>query len=266
MSSNFNARNADAYEKLMGRWSRRLAGPLIAFTGIADGERVLDVGCGTGSLTFALAKAANVAAIAAIDYSPVYVEYARSRNRDPRIAIDQGDATQLAFPDASFDRAIAMLVLHFVKQPELAVAQMRRVVRPGGVVGAAVWDGYGGLGFMRMFWDTAAVLDPAARPERDKAMVRPMAAPDEMKKLFQKLGLKDVVQDSVTIRMDYADFADYWAPFEAGEGPAGAYVLGLDPVRRDAVTQAVRAAYLSGQPDGPRSFPAVAWVCRGIVA
>jgi ubiquinone/menaquinone biosynthesis C-methylase UbiE len=265
MSSNFNARNADAYDQLMGRWSRRLAGPLIQFVGVKDGERILDVGCGTGSLTFALAKAAKLAAISAIDYSPVYVAHARSRNSDPRIVIDQGDATQLGFADASFDRAIAMLVLHFVSQPERAVAEMKRVVRPGGVVGAAVWDAFGGLGFMRMFWDTVAMLDAAARPERDKSMFRPMTTEDEMKKLFLQLGLREVVQDSVTIRMDFASFADYWAAIDAGEGPAGAYVSRLAPDQRRAATDAVRAAYLSGQADGPRSFPAVAWVCRGVV-
>src|SRR5262245_52804599 len=73
MVSTFNVRRADGYEQLMGRWSKRLAPLFIAFAGLADGDRVLDVGCGTGSLTFALAQAANVTEIAAIDYSPVFV-------------------------------------------------------------------------------------------------------------------------------------------------------------------------------------------------
>jgi ubiquinone/menaquinone biosynthesis C-methylase UbiE len=82
MSSSFNVRKAAGYEQLMGRWSRKLAGPFIDFAGLANGERVLDVGCGTGSLTFALPQAAEVSEVAAIDYSPVFVEEAQRRNRD----------------------------------------------------------------------------------------------------------------------------------------------------------------------------------------
>jgi ubiquinone/menaquinone biosynthesis C-methylase UbiE len=80
MASSFNVQRADGYERLMGRWSRKLAIPFIEFAGIRDGERVIDVGCGTGSLTFALPKAANIREIAAIDFSPVFVEEATRRN------------------------------------------------------------------------------------------------------------------------------------------------------------------------------------------
>jgi SAM-dependent methyltransferase len=265
MSSNFNARNAANYEQIMGRWSKRLARPFIEFSGVKDGERIVDVGCGTGSLTFALPQMANVKSIVGVDYSPVFVEQARALNADKRITIAQGDATDLKFPDATFDRAFAMLVLHFVREPERAIAEMKRVVRPGGVVSAAVWDGYGGLNSIRMVWETAALLDPQAVPGRNNASFRPMSRPGEMKQAFERQGLKDVTQSSITIRMDYDNFADYWTPHAEGEGSAGPYIVGLDPDRRARLEQALRSAYESGQPDGPRSFAAVAWVCRGVV-
>ena len=145
MTSSFTVRSADGYERLMGRWSRMLAVPFIEFAGVADGERILDVGCGTGSLTFALPQAAEVGEVAAIDFSPVFVAEAQRRNTDPRITIAQGDACAIPFPDGRFDRALALLVLHFVPQADQAVAEMRRVVRPGGVVAAAVWDHLGGM-------------------------------------------------------------------------------------------------------------------------
>jgi SAM-dependent methyltransferase len=72
--------NAEAYEQVMGRWSRRLAPPLIRFGGLSDGDRVLDVGCGTGSLTFALPQVANVGAVIGVDLTEPYVEFARARN------------------------------------------------------------------------------------------------------------------------------------------------------------------------------------------
>ena len=95
MTSEFNVHNAAGYEQLMGRWSRRLARKFIDFTGISDGERILDIGCGTGSLTFTLARAADLAEITAIDYSPVFVEDVIRRNTNPRIKVRQADACAL---------------------------------------------------------------------------------------------------------------------------------------------------------------------------
>ena len=265
MTSSFTVRSAAGYERLMGRWSRKLAVPFIAFAGLADGERVLDVGCGTGSLTFALPQAANVGEVEAFDYSPVFVEEAKRRNADPRITVRQGDACAIPFPDGRFDRAYALLVLHFVPEAGKAVAEMRRVVRPGGVVAAAVWDHEGGMPGTRMMWDTVAALDEEAKLARGRYFSQPMMRPGEMRESFVEHGLADVEQTSLLIRMDYESFADYWEPIAAGEGPLGRYVASLDPARRATADEAVRAAYEGGQPDGFRSFAAVAWACRGVV-
>jgi ubiquinone/menaquinone biosynthesis C-methylase UbiE len=265
MTSSFNVHKASGYEQLMGRWSRILAPQFIAFAGVKDGERVLDVGCGTGSLTFALPQIANVAEISAIDYSPVFVEEAVRRNKDSRISIKQGDACALPFPDSRFDRALSLLVLHFVPETAKAVSEMRRVVRSGGVLAAAVWDHLGGMPVMRMVLDTLAPLDEAADRLRSHYCFQPMMRPGEMRQTFIAQGLVDVAETSLLIRMDYQSFDDFWAPIAAGEGPLGKYVAALDEARRAKADEAVRAAYEAGQPDGPRSFVAVAWACRGRV-
>jgi SAM-dependent methyltransferase len=265
MSSTFNARGADGYEQVMGRWSRRLAPLFIGHAGVAAGERLLEVGCGTGSLTFSLAAAAAFAELTAIDYAPVYVAAARARNRDPRVRIEPGDAGALAFPDAWFDRALSMQVLHFVADPARAVAEMRRVTRPGGVVAAAVWDSGGGMPAMRMFWDTAAMLDGGAAELRGRALSKSVVGPGGLARLFSAAGLQDVEQRSLQVRMEFVDFADYWRPLLDGDGPIGGYVAGLGEAERTRLEAHVRAAYLVGAPDGPRSFAAVAWSCRGVV-
>jgi ubiquinone/menaquinone biosynthesis C-methylase UbiE len=265
MTSSFNVHNASGYEQLMGRWSQKLAPLFVDFAGLANGDKVLDVGCGTGSLTFTLAKAAGVAAIAAIDYSPIFVEAATRRNTDPRISIQHADACSLPFDDGAFDRALALLVLHFVPEAGKAVAEMRRVVRPGGVVAAGVWDHLGGMPGMRMMVDTVAALSEGGRQLRNRYCFQPMMQPNEMKRSFIEHGLLDVTQVELMVRMDYQSFDDYWAPIAAGEGPLGKYLATLDDAERVRTDNAVRDAYEAGQPDGPRSFANVAWACRGIV-
>lgn len=265
MTSEFNVRNATGYEQLMGRWSQKLAPLFIDFVGVADGEKILDVGCGTGSLTFALARTAELDEIAAIDYSPVFVEEAIRRNTDPRIKVRQADACALPFESRTFDRALALLVLHFVPEAGKAVAEMRRVVRPGGVVAAAVWDHLGGMPGMRMMIDTVAALSEGGRQLRARYCFQPMMQPGELKRTFVDQGLLDITEMQLMIRMDYQCFDDYWAPIAAGEGPLGKYVATLDTAERTRTDAAVRDAYEADRPDGPRSFANVAWACRGIV-
>ncbi len=265
MTSTFTVHEAAGYEQLMGRWSQKLAPLFIDFAGLADGEKILDVGCGTGSLTFALARSAGLGEIAAIDYSPVFVRETARRNSDPRIKILQADACALPFEDGRFDRAMALLVLHFVPEAGKAVAEMRRVVRSGGVVAAVVWDHLGGMPGMRMMIDTVAALGEAGRQMRGRYCFQPMMRPGEMKQTFVEQGLTDVGETELMIRMDYQDFDDYWAPIAAGEGPLGKFVASLDPAERARTDAAIRDAYEAGQPDGPRSFANVAWACRGLV-
>ncbi|TFW57614.1 class I SAM-dependent methyltransferase [Bradyrhizobium sp. MOS001] len=265
MTSEFNVHNAAGYEQLMGRWSRRLARPFIDFTGVSDGERILEIGCGTGSLTFTLVKAADLAEITAVDYSPIFVEEVIRRNTNPRIKIQQADACALPFQDSTFDRALALLVLHFVPEAGKAVAEMRRAVRSGGVVAAAVWDHLGGMPGMRMMVDTVAALGESGRQLRSRYCFQPMMQPGELRRTFAEQGLVDIAEMELMIRMDYQSFADYWAPIAAGEGPLGKYVAALDAAERARTDAAVRDAYEAGRPDGPRSFANIAWACRGNV-
>ncbi|ODT07064.1 MAG: SAM-dependent methyltransferase [Mesorhizobium sp. SCN 65-20] len=264
MTSSFNVQDAAGYEQLMGRWSRKLAPKFVDFAGIADGEKVLDVGCGTGSLTFALAKAANPREIVAIDFSPVFVAAAQARNNDPRIKISQADACALPFEDNSFDRALALLVLHFVPEAPRAIAEMRRVTRPGGVVAATVWDHLGGMPGMRMIVDTLAASGEAGRQLRARYNFQPMMQPGEMASAFRDQGLANVEETQLLQRMDYADFADLWAPIGAGEGPIGKFIATLDAAEKARAELAVRDAYEACRPDGPRSFANIAWAVRGI--
>ena len=263
MPSRYTATDADAYHRLMGRWSPLLARELIAWGGIGEGERVLDVGCGTGSLASVLSARPEPAAIVGVDIAAPYIAHASRLSDDPRLSFVTGDAAALAFPDDSFDRAYSLLALNFMPDPGRALAGMRRVTRAGGVVAAAVWDFPGGLVYQRIFWDTAAALDPGADRARARHYSSPLNGPGELVAAFVAAGLDRVEGRSLTVRMDYRDFADYWTPIENAQGPVGDYVKGLTPDRLEVLAAAVRRAYLAGGPDGPRSLAATAWAARG---
>ena len=263
--STYKADNAASYQQSMGRWSQRLAPLFIQFSRPIEVGSILDVGCGTGSLSFALSNTFPNASITAIDFSQAFVDHARANVGNRKLHFEQGDAAALSYGDAQFDAAVSLLVLNFVPRAEKAAREMRRVTKPGGVVAAAVWDFKGGLTFLRVLADTAAALDESGDAFRAKQFSAPFTAPGELAAAWSNMGLRDVAQTSLTIRMEFASFADYWTPWLGGQGTVGAYVTGLDGKTRDRLESHMRRAYLAGSHDGARSFAATAWAVRGIV-
>jgi ubiquinone/menaquinone biosynthesis C-methylase UbiE len=262
-SSTFAAASGDGYERQMGRWSRRLAEPFLEFAGWRDGEDVLDAGCGTGSLTAALARRTKTARIRGIDFSAAYVAYATQHNDDPRVEFRVGDICALPYGDASFDRVLSLLVLHFVPRTDDAVAELRRVARPGATVGAAVWDVRGGFVANRIFFDAAATLDPQGSDRRARNYTRPLTRPGELASAWRKAGFTDIRETMLPIRMEFESFSDYWTPYVGKDGPGAEYAATLDPAQQERLHDLVRAAYLDGEADGRRSYAAIAWAVAG---
>ena len=146
----------------MGRYADRLAPLLIAFSGVEPRDSVLDVGCGPGSLTEALAAHVGAENVGAIDPSEQFAT--TTAERVPAADVQLGAAESLPWPDDRFDAALAQLVVNFMSDADAGVGEMRRVIRPGGTVAACTWDYSGGMTMLRTFWDAALALDPAKRP------------------------------------------------------------------------------------------------------
>ena len=260
--STFVSRDGAGYEQQMGRWSQRLATPFADFAGLGSGEQVLDMGCGTGSLSAELARRDPEGSVVGLDYSEAYVEFAAA-NQVGRCRFLVGDGAVLPFPDGVFDRSFSQLVLHFVPDPVVAIGELRRVTRPGGVVAATVWDAGGGVMVNRLFCDIAAALVDGGEAFRQRIFGRSMTHAGVLARVWRQTGLVDVRESTLTIRMEFESFGDYWAPYVGGDGPYAAFVSTLDDSARATLTEAMKRAYLSGMADGPRSFAASAWAVRG---
>ncbi len=264
-SSTYHASSGEAYQQFLGRWTQRLAERVIDAVPLPEAGDLLDVGCGTGSLAAALAARYPGRQVVGVDIAEPYVAFARARQKQGNLTFELGDAMKLRWPDGQFAGSFAQLALNFVPSPATAAAEMRRVTRRDGTVAGAVWDFRGGLVYQRLFWDTAAGFEPGAASARDRLFSHPLATADGLMELWRSAGLAELQCDSVTIRMDFADFADYWEPLLGGQGPVGTYVTGLAPAMRQIVRENVLIAYLSGAADGPRSMTATAWVVCGTV-
>jgi SAM-dependent methyltransferase len=179
------------------------------------------------------------------------------------VRFEVGDAQQLPFEDASFDRTLSLLILNFVPDPQKALTEMIRVTRPGGTVAAAVWDYGGGMEMLRVFWDEAIALDPRAAAKDERHM--PLSRGGELAALW-RTHLQNVRETGLTIETRFSSFDDYWSPFLLRQGPAGAHVATLSPEDRERLESQLRKRLLDYRPDQPISLHAGAWAVRGTVS
>jgi SAM-dependent methyltransferase len=253
--------DAQAYERFMGRWSRLLAPLLIDFARLPETGTVLDVGSGTGSLSIAITQQRPRVRVTGIDPSSEYVGYATSRNSAAQFQV--GDAQKLEFAAGRFDAAVSLLVINFIPDRAAAVRELRRVVKPGGSVAAAVWDYSDGMKMLRVFWDAAVALDPGAQKRNEAGM--PLCRSGELASFFESQGLHEVEQRPLEIRCQFASFSDYWEPFLLGQGPAGAYARGLDEARRNALREEIKRKLNVADEAREMVLSARAWAARGVV-
>jgi SAM-dependent methyltransferase len=238
-----------------------LAAALITVARVERGQRALDVGCGTGALAQALAARLGAGSVAAVDPSPASVHTCarRALGADVRVA----RAEELPFEDGEFDAALAQLVVPWMSDPAGGVAEMCRVVRPGGVVAACTWDFANGMTMLRAFWDAAVAVDRPRAVQAGALDRTRLCQPDELRELWARVGLLDIDAGELVVGADYLDFDDFWWPFTAGVGGSGSYCVSLDGAGQERLREEVERRL--GSPAGPFRLIARAWYVRGTV-
>jgi SAM-dependent methyltransferase len=259
----FLASDPDVYEHFMGRWSARLAEPFLEFASVQPGSTVLDVGCGTGTVSLELAE--RGATVVGVDASEPYLDGARRLRSHPSVTYELGDACGLEYSSGSFDACVSTLVIDVIPDVDLVAAEMRRVTRPGGVVACATFDFWGGFGVLDLVLDTGAVLDDGIRTLRSKIKARPIVRANGQADLWRRTGLVDVEEVPIVFSFDFDDFHDYWSSFSSGPTRIAQHLTTLPAGLRSEIEDHVRAGYLVGLPDGLRSFAVVLRAVRGTV-
>ena len=254
--------DADKYQGGMGGWSKTLAPLFIEFIGgIKEGDRVLDVGCGTGSLTFTIANTTKASTVVGIDPSVGYVQYARAQNSHPQVAFEIGDAQKLPYDNGSFDCCVSSLMIHFVADAPTAAREMRRVTKKGGTVATCVWDNGGGLELWERFWDAAVAVDPGAKRPGD----RRYGSASALSELWTATGLANVETRALVIPMEFSSFDDFWSFLSNRQGHSKPYISSLSEDRRQLLKERLRTDLLGNRPDGSIKLRAKAWAVRGVV-
>lgn len=257
-----NWKNSEAYELFVGRWSRLAGREFLKWLAPVPGIRWLDIGCGTGALSQSILQMTEPSVVKGIDLSDSFIQYCRDRIPDQHASFDVGDALALPVETGAFDAAVSGLVLNFLPQAERALLEMKRVVRPGGMIAVYVWDYGGRMQLLRHFWNAAVALDPTAY-DLDEGRRFSNCKPGPLAEQFKKVGLFDVRAAPIDVQTEFKSFEDYWEPFLGGQGPAPSYTASLDTEQKAALRDRIRAG-LTVAVDGTISLIARAWAVCGI--
>ena len=255
----FRFEDGAAYEQMMGKWSRLVGDVFIDWLNPGPGLRWLDVGCGNGAFTELLVERCAPVAAEGIDPSEGQLAFARSRPAARLAKFQIGNAQALPFDDASFDAAVMALVIFFVPDPVQGVAEMARVVRPGGSVSAYAWDiTDGGFPFEPIYAEIrAAGLKPMLPPSVEASRV------EALRDLWSGAGLANVEGRQITVQRTFASFDDFWATAASGSA-----IRPILATLTDVDVEALKArvcARLPAAADGSVTFASRANAIKGRV-
>jgi SAM-dependent methyltransferase len=222
-----------SYDNFMGRFSVKLA-PLFADF--------------AGALTSELVR--RGADASAAEPSPPFV--AALRERLPGIGVHEASAEDLPWPDESFDAALAQLVLTFMSDAPAGIAEMRRVVRPGGVVAVCMWDREG-MELLAAVNRTQSAIDPS-RPTSEQ--LTNYRSRGEIEGLFGD----DVEVELLEVEAGYSGIDEFWDALADGAGPAGVWAASLDDTQRVRAREEIHRQL--GEPAGSFSLTGRAWAAR----
>ncbi len=259
MNTQIRFDDGGAYERYMGKWSQLVGDGFIDWLAPASNLRWLDVGCGNGAFTESLMQRCAPRLVHGVDPSEGQLNYARTRLSARGAQFTKADAMGLPFEGNSFDAAVMPLVIFFVPEPARGVAEMARVVSPGGTVSAYAWDlAGGGFPYESLHAEMRELGTPALMPPSPDA-----SRLENLKALWNGAGLIRVETREITVHRSFVDFEDYWATVRGG--PSVGQGLAATTPEKIALLQARMRAHLPADATGRITYSARANAVKGRV-
>jgi SAM-dependent methyltransferase len=254
---------SQAYEGYIGRWSRVVAIEFLSWLKMPERAGWFDVACGTGALTAAVLARCDPARIDASDLNAERIAFARRTIIDVRASFTVSEGTIIAAADRTYDAVIGGLAFPAIRDTPAALAEFRRVTKPGATVAGYVWDFDGEMQLLRYFWDVATELEPAAETSDDDERFA-ICHPERLEAAWRAAGFDDVTVRAIDAQARFVDFNDFWTPFLSGESPAQKHVQSLDERTRELLRARVRGALPIAE-DGSITLITRAWAVKGVV-
>jgi SAM-dependent methyltransferase len=245
-----------AYERLMGRWSRKIGVAFLEWCGAGKDLDWLDVGCGNGAFTEQILSLAEPKSVTGIDPSAGQIAFADGRGTKAKYRV--ADALALPFDDQSFDATVMALAIAFMPDAQRAVDEMMRVTRPSGLVATYMWDLPGG----------GVHLSPISRTLRDMGIhgSSPPSAKasrlENLEALWLTVGLCDVETTTLSIDVQFTSFDDFRESNLVLQGPLGDVLRTLTVSQVTSLENRLRQS-LPIAKDGSITYPAHANAVKG---
>lgn len=253
--------DADGYDAYMGGWSTKLAMPFLDFASVQDRGTIVDLGCGTANLLAAATSFSN-ARLIGIDPSPALLAKARERPELVRATLLEGGVESIPLGTATADFTLSLLVLQEFSDRPAALAEMRRITRPGGTVAACQWD-FARMPVINALMTAIETVRPSA--VQSIAANSPQAFVDEgeLFACWHNAGLVEVRTGRITVTRTFEVFEDLWRPLLAGSTPSTLTLASMSQREQLAVRESMEARL--GWPGGePFLLSAEALVVAGL--
>ena len=196
-----------AYERMMAFWSRLVGPKFLNWLSLHNGRRRIDVGCGNGAITEKIVQRCSPSKVQGIDPSEVQIAFASNREGARKAVFQTGDAMGIPFAKDYFDAATMALVIFLVPDPAQGVVEMKRFVRPEGLVAAYAWDVFGG-------GMPTAPITAELRASNITYPLPPSVDASRMEvlhSLWADAGLQSVETSVITVERTFANFEEFWS-------------------------------------------------------
>ena len=232
----FDFADSAAYERFIGSWGRAAGVEFLSWLNPPVHSEWLDVGCGTGLFTELIVETRRPSVVVAIDQARAQIDYAKTKPVAKLASFRVGDAQALPFANGTFDVLASALVINFIPDRSRAVEEMRRVVRPGGIVAGYVWDFVPELspsGPFRLAMKDALGHVPSLPGAEGSRQ-------DALRSLFGSAGLRDIATRAIDVQVEFADFEAFWLAQTPSYAPTTRIIAALSERDRDRLMEFTR--------------------------